>query len=318
MRIRARLTGALALLATLAACTVFQPVEPVPRPPARPEPPAPAPDPEPARPSDASRLLARYYTDVQQSLLAQGLLRRDGGGRDTPFDARILTENFLRIAFYEEYSTTAGQLIARETASRLHRWESPVRLEVEFGATVPQAHVVRDRAAIDRYAARLARLTGRSVETVARNGNFLVLIANEDERRAFTSRLRRLLPGISEAALNTVRNLPRSSYCLVLALDPDDNGSYSQAVAIIRAEHPDLLRLSCIHEEIAQGFGLANDSPAARPSIFNDDEEFALLTAHDELLLRMLYDPRLSPGMTADEARPIARTIAEELVGGES
>ena len=43
--------------------------------------------------------------------------------------------------------------------------------------------------------------------------------------------------------------------------------------------------------------GLANDSPDARPSVFNDDEEFAFLTRHDELLLKMLYDPRLRPGM---------------------
>ena len=62
--------------------------------------------------------------------------------------------------------------------------------------------------------------------------------------------------------------------------------------------------------------GLANDSPAARPSVFNDDEEFALLTRHDELLLRMLYDPRLRPGMTEAEARPIITDIATELTGG--
>ena len=58
---------------------------------------------------------------------------------------------------------------------------------------------------------------------------------------------------------------------------------------------------------------MANDSPRARPSIFNDDEEFALLTPHDELLLEMLYDDRFQPGMTIDEAAPIARVIAAEL-----
>ncbi|MEO1789186.1 MAG: DUF2927 domain-containing protein, partial [Pseudomonadota bacterium] len=82
------------------------------------------------------------------------------------------------------------------------------------------------------------------------------------------------------------------------------------------AEHPDLMRLSCLHEEIAQGFGLSNDSPKARPSVFNDDEEFGLLTHHDELLLKMLYDDRLKPGMTPDEAAPIVQTLARELVGG--
>ncbi|RMD94966.1 MAG: DUF2927 domain-containing protein, partial [Alphaproteobacteria bacterium] len=92
--------------------------------------------------------------------------------------------------------------------------------------------------------------------------------------------------------------------------------TYDRAVAIIRAEHPPLMRRSCIHEEIAQGLGLANDSPDARPSIFNDDEEFALLTTHDELLLKMLYDPRMRPGMTPEEARPVAEIIAAELMGG--
>jgi len=87
---------------------------------------------------------------------------------------------------------------------------------------------------------------------------------------------------------------------------------------VIRAEHPDLLRLSCLHEEIAQGLGLANDSPTARPSIFNDDEEFALLTTMDEAMLRILYSPALRPGMDEAEARPIVESLAARLVGGET
>jgi len=87
-------------------------------------------------------------------------------------------------------------------------------------------------------------------------------------------------------------------------------------VAIIRAEHPDLLRASCIQEEVAQGLGLSNDYPLARPSIFNDDEEFGLLTTHDEKLLEMLYDERLRPGMSEGEARPIVERIASDLMGG--
>jgi hypothetical protein len=77
------------------------------------------------------------------------------------------------------------------------------------------------------------------------------------------------------------------------------------------------MRRACLHEEIAQGLGLINDSPQARPSIFNDNSEFALLTRQDELLLRLLYDPRLKPGMSLAEAKPIIETIAAELVAGE-
>ena len=60
--------------------------------------------------------------------------------------------------------------------------------------------------------------------------------------------------------------------------------------------------------------GLPNDSPDARPSLFNDSLEFALLTEHDEILLRMLYDPRLQPGMTVAEARPILPAVARDAI----
>ena len=112
--------------------------------------------------------------------------------------------------------------------------------------------------------------------------------------------------------------MPASVYCLVVARDAGGSSAYVQAVAVIRGEHPDLMRLSCVHEELAQGLGLANDSPRARPSVFNDDEEFALLTRMDEMFLRILYDHRLRPGMTEAEARPIVEVIAAELMGGAS
>jgi len=255
---------------------------------------------------------------VQDSLLAQGLLRRDGGGSDTPFGRRQLVENFVRIALYEEYATVANTLVARPTASRLHRWEQPVRMQVEFGASVPETTQLRDRNAIVAFGARVSRITGLPIRQVTTDGNYNVLIVSEAERRALAPRLRAMVPGISDLAVRTVTEMPRSSYCLVFALDGADTGTYTRAVAVIRAEHPDLLRLSCIHEEITQGLGLSNDSPAARPSIFNDDEEFALLTTHDELLLKMLYDRRMRPGMREAEARRVAEIIAAELLGGDS
>ena len=74
-----------------------------------------------------------------------------------------------------------------------------------------------------------------------------------------------------------------------------------------------MLRKSCLQEEITQSLGLTNDSDRARPSIFNDDQEFAVVTEHDEMLLRLLYDPRLRTGMSAQEAMPIAREILDDL-----
>lgn len=268
----------------------------------------------PNQPSAQSQALSRYYAGIEQSLKAQGLLRTDGGGPDTPFTRRQLVDNFVRIALFEEYANVGGLIVARQTPSRVHRWTEPVRMQVEFGRTVPGAQQRKDRANITSYANRLSRLTRLPIRQVRSGGNFHVFIVNEEERRALGPALRKIIPGISPAAVRTVTNLPRTSYCLVFAWDPNDTGRYSKAVAVIRGEHPELLRLSCIHEEIAQGLGLSNDSPAARPSVFNDDEEFALLTTHDELLLRMLYDPRMVPGMSMVAARATAERIAAELM----
>ncbi|WP_146346837.1 DUF2927 domain-containing protein [Falsiphaeobacter marinintestinus] len=266
-----------------------------------------------------SRDLERYYLAVQNDLLARGLLRTDGGGPDTQFSPDILARNFETIAFFDEYSRGAGgQGQSRDVAGELSRWSGPVRIGTEFGASVPLDQREKDAKNVANYAARLARLTGHSITPVASNANFHVFVAGEDDGEFIQRRLKQLIPRISDAELALFRNLPRSFYCLVVAVSGSRNSrDYTRAVALIRAEHPDLVRLSCIHEEIAQGLGLPNDSPEARPSIFNDDDEFALLTNHDELLLKMLYDPRLTPGMTAAQARPVTRIIARDLMGQE-
>lgn len=269
--------------------------------------------PQSVGPTAQSSAMRVYYAKVQNDLLLNDLLRTDGGGADTPFTTYQLASNFDAIALNDEYTSVGGTFIARTTPSALHRWVVPVRVGLEFGASIPAAQQTTDTATVAALTDRLARATGHSISMSARP-NFHVLVLNEDERQVIGPRLEQLIPGIGQAAINSVENMPKSSYCLVIASDPADNGAYQQAVAIIRGEHPDLMRKSCFHEEIAQGLGLANDTPRARPSIFNDDEEFALLTHHDELLLRMLYDPRLHPGMPPDIARPISAQIARDLM----
>lgn len=271
-----------------------------------------------APPSAESEALRAYYARVQSGLLDQGLLRTDGGSHDAPFTDRILAENFIKIAAFDEYTATANGPIQSESPSTIRRWETPVRIGLRFGASVSADKRAADTARIAALIAQLARATRHPIRLDNTNPNFTVHIVNEDERRALGPTISAALPGLTGPELAGITNMPRATYCLVYAQSAGDSSVYTRAFAVIRAEHPDLLRLSCFHEEIAQGLGLANDSPRARASIFNDNEEFALLTPQDELMLRMLYDPRLTTGMTADQARPIAALLATQITGGES
>lgn len=265
----------------------------------------------PADPVSAE--LARYYTGVQNDRLGRGLMRRDDGVT-VPVSATQLAETYIDVAMRDEH------LRGRAGGNVLRRWAAPVRYSLEFGDSVRPANRDRDRAEVAQLANRLATAARHPISLAGpgTGGNFHVLVLSEAERRAAGPRLRALVPGIDESAVSLITDMPRETYCLVIAFARGVDAVYSEAVAVIRAEHPGLTRQACYHEELTQGLGLASDSDRARPSIFNDDQEYALITAHDLLLLRLHYDPRLGPGMTETTARPIVFTIASELVPGES
>ena len=308
---------ALATLGWLAGCAEIATFEP-------PGATAPAPERPPLlAPDDAtSAELAAYYRRIEVERRGRGLMRTDSGADTMALSAGRLADIYVEIALHDEYLRTARGFVARTSAARLRRWEEPVRYRLEFGPSVPASRRASDHAEVAALVNRMSSAARHPMRLLppgaAEGGNFHVLVLSESERRAAAPRLRALVPGIDAAAVRLVTDMPRETFCMVLAFSRRDDDVYSDAIAIIRAEHPDLTRLACYHEELAQGLGLANDSVQARPSVFNDNQEFALLTVLDLLLLRLHYDPRLAPGMSEAEARPIVLRIAADLVGGES
>jgi len=207
------LVAGLCALTALAACDMPPDVPDTP-PEARPEQP---PEPEVAEPSEASKALSLYYRRLQNDLLTQGLLRGDGGGADTPFTDTLLARNFIRIALFDEYVTDGDILRPQATISRLRRWDQPVRMSVEFGASVAEDQQVRDRNTVSTYASRISRASGLPIRLSDRNPNFHVLVLNEDDRLAYADRLREIVPGISNGSIRAIMNLPREQLCLVIA-----------------------------------------------------------------------------------------------------
>jgi hypothetical protein len=66
-------------------------------------------------------------------------------------------------------------------------------------------------------------------------------------------------------------------------------------------------------QQTAQVMGLMHDLDSDADSIFSDSGRQVDLTEGDRLMLRLLYDPRLEPGMGWTEAEPLARAALHEL-----
>lgn len=262
--------------------------------------------------------ISAYFRSLEAQRLSNGLLRQTRAPADLPFSERDLEEIFVQVALYDEYVFANDRILERTTPSTLRRWEAPVRMRLEFSTSVPATIQRADRAVVAGFASRLGRLTGHPVTLAETGANFHVLVLTEEDRQKAGPKLRQIVPGIDDTSVALVEGLPLTVSCLVLAFSRLGTDVYTDAVAVIRAELPDLSRRACYYEELAQGMGLPNDSPRARPSLFNDTAEFAVMTSLDEKLLRLLYDARLSPGMREREARPIIREIAQELMGAQS
>lgn len=264
--------------------------------------------------SSPSQALRAYYASLEVDLLQNGLLRRDRQSQGR-IDPVRLTQDFLEVAMNNEYGAGLSASGSRK-AKPLLRWEDPVRMQVMFGPSVARDQMRTDRRTIYNYADRLARITGKPIAQTDRDANFHVIVVDELERRSLASTLPRLIPGISPWMVNTIARMRPNHLCMVIA-EPhaDRRRGYARAIAIVRAEHSPRMRESCIEEELAQGMGLPNDCDTVSPSIFNDDQEFAVLTRRDELLLKMLYHPDLHSGMSPRETRDLLPRIAARLTG---
>lgn len=262
--------------------------------------------------------LRTFYALSEQQLQDSGRMRREVAPADAPFTDEDLVRNFVRIALYEEYTDVNGRFVHSEKPAPLRRWEKPVRVAVMTGPSESVEEAARDRSNVAAFVNRLAWLTGHDVAMAKdkTEANLLVLFMTDAERLVFAQELPKLYPGFAPAVLTAMRSV--QDFCITYSFwEKSMPSAYSAVIIQIPLEQPQFTKLSCVQEEMAQAMGLPNDSFEARPSLFNDEKEFALLTEHDAMLLRMLYDPRLTTGMSASEALPLLPAIAADARAAE-
>jgi len=258
--------------------------------------------------------LRKYYSRLEKRKTSFGLLRQDGGGADTPFDIDDIVEAFEQLAFYNEYDIGKNKLLPNSNAVSLAKWKSNINISVRFGGSVDKKQKNKDLQEINGLISNLAKITNQKIKVSQKNANIYVVVANQKEIKNLIDEIGLHRPEFDPKRIPIITQLPKDIHCMAMtSMSSEPNSAISSALVIIRDELPDIMRKACIHEEIAQSLGLTNDSHFARPSIFNDDDEFATLTKFDEILLQILYNNRLQPGISEKEAAQLVKQIATEI-----
>ncbi|MTI00647.1 DUF2927 domain-containing protein [Roseibium sp. RKSG952] len=85
-----------------------------------------------------------------------------------------------------------------------------------------------------------------------------------------------------------------------------------RSAAVIVSDEGEFLFRRCLVEEVLQGLGPMNDDEALVHSVFNDSSRHSRFTVYDQILMNMLYDPRVAPGMSAKQIETLLPLIARD------
>lgn len=222
------------------------------------------------------------------------------GAQDIP-DSKIL-QDFDVVAFRNEFVEVIDP--------RVIKWTDPLRVFIDEDVRLEEA----PRGFLEDHMVRLRRLTGIGIEYVdaPSRSNYIIVFTR---RSAYEDQVRRHTDQLEGQKQAQLIQRTRRSNCLGLYSVNGDTHAIMRAVVIIQVDHANerALLTRCIVEETTQTMGLPNDDDSVNPSIFNDRSVLKDLSRHDELLLRLLYDTRLTPGMRREEALAVARRILPEL-----
>jgi len=90
-----------------------------------------------------------------------------------------------------------------------------------------------------------------------------------------------------------------------------EEDNIKEATIFIPHDAPPFMIRSCIHEEVAQALGPGNDLYRIAETIYNDDEGHLYATAFDMMMLKLVYDPKMTNGIEKEKARKVAKEILD-------
>ncbi len=206
-------------------------------------------------------------------------------------DPNFIKKAFIEIALKNEY---------QETDMRVVKWSKPIRYTFIYEG-LPQNDMIEGLTS--SHLKHLSQITEHSISQANDQQANLKIILTRDKF---------FKESIQKHGIANQSHLARESNCIAF-FQTNSHNQITQATVIIPVDHAMSRGLlpACIVEETTQIMGLPNDSDWVHPSIANDASKLDLLTGLDYLMLKILYDKNLKPGMELQKAKiQIKKTLA--------
>lgn len=208
-------------------------------------------------------------------------------------DAQI-ADGFFKVAFGAEMQLGGP-------VDRIRKYDKPVRVFIENAGKPDRSSAV---AAVVTDIAHHIEHLDLAVTERREDANFIVrLIRSRDlapmVRRLYGAKGRTILKSLEPACLSGFRK--------------DAAFRIQGSDVILVVDTGEFVFYDCAYEEILQALGPIRDDPSVPWTMFNDDVRKGFFDTYDQLLLNILYDPRIQAGMTRREVRALLPAVLPDV-----
>jgi len=198
----------------------------------------------------------------------------------------------------------------------IKKWDGAIRITVSAlaGKIIPKADGGREMKLskrqptaievklIRKHLKSLFKITGLKAESAKKTGKKPNLFIKFVPHKTMMSPIH--VPGVNPKIL---RRLGRAGTCYFLSADK--RGRIVWATIVVNNQMSEREMDACLMEEMTQTLGLPNDSDLVKPSMFNNRAQPTAINRTDQILIRTLYDKRLTPGMPRGDAMKLAARL---------
>lgn len=213
----------------------------------------------------------------------------------TRFTAAELTRGFMALAF-------GSDLRVGVKPRGIRRFDHPIRARVYPGGSVDRT--AQMQAIIEEYARAVPALNLSLAQESPSADIEIRLIDEKDFRTALEDAF---------GARITREFVTRTDPQCMTSVKSAAEGDIVRSITFVIVDKGDPVFFDCAYHELLHAFGLSNHDQTNPFTTLNQRRMVGYLSVYDRSLLTLLYDRRITPGMTAAQVRSVLPEIIKDL-----